>query len=88
MTQAVVRMRQSVLRDHPPPMANTTHSHANISETRLQQSSREIRAGGLELSDTGSGILVITHWHTDAIACCGLNLKKKFDDPGLSCCTY
>lgn len=42
-----------------------THSHADISETRLQQSSREIRAGGLELSDGGSGIHVITHWHTE-----------------------
>lgn len=68
MTQAGVTMRQSVLRDHPPPMDNMTHSHAGISETRLQQSSLEIRGGGLELSDTGSGIHVITHWHTDAFA--------------------
>lgn len=49
MTQADVTMRQSVLRDHPPPMADMTHGHADISETRLQQSSREIRAAGLEL---------------------------------------
>lgn len=62
--------------------------HADISKTRLQQSSREIRAGGLELSDTGSGIRVITHWHTDAFACCVLTLKKKFDDPSLIYCTY
>lgn len=82
MTQAGVTMRQSVPRDHPPPMANMTHSHA--SETQLQQSSREIRAGGLELSDRGSGIRVITHWHTGAFTCCVLNLKRKLMTPVLS----
>lgn len=43
-----------------PTAADVTQSRVAISETRLQQSSREIRAGQ-ELSDASSGIQIITH---------------------------